>query len=265
MTVRIFRTAAIVLACTAAGAALAGPEKIDPPYNYLKGERYGTVDRPDIKQYREFYTQAEVIEAVRKGKGVPSGAVITMVQWSVETDAQGNPIKGPDGRFVKKDVVGVVAMEKRTGWGTEYPAEWRNGEWEYAGFTPDLRPNPKANANIKACFDCHKPHEKLDYVITLSKLNGTFPVATAAKPIAAPMQVSIAGFVFGPGKINVAPGQSVSWINTDDSPHQISVAGRKTDVMLRGQKAALSFDKEGLFDYICSLHPTMKGQVEVKK
>ncbi len=188
-----------------------------------------------------------------------------MVQWSVETDAQGNPIKGPDGRFQKKDVVGVVAMEKRTGWGTEYPAEWRNGEWEYAGFTPDLRPNPKANANIKACFDCHKPHEKLDYVITLSKLNGTFPAATAAKPAAAPQQVSIAGFVFGPGKINVAPGQAVNWINTDDSPHQISVAGRKTDVMLRGQKAALSFDKEGLFDYICSLHPTMKGQVEVKK
>ncbi|MET0679962.1 MAG: cytochrome P460 family protein, partial [Burkholderiales bacterium] len=172
MTVRICRTAAIVLTCTVAGAALAGPEKIDPPYNYLKGERYGTVDRPDIKQYREFYTQAEVIEAVRKGKGVPSGAVITMVQWSVETDPQGNPIKGPDGRFQKKDVVGVTVMEKRTGWGTEYPAEWRNGEWEYAGFTPDLRPNPKANANIKACFDCHKPHEKLDYVITLSKLNG---------------------------------------------------------------------------------------------
>lgn len=57
----------------------------------------------------------------------------------------------------------------------------------------------------------------------------------------------------------------MNWTNTDDSPHQISVAGRKTAVMLRGQKAALNFDKEGLFDYICSLHPTMKGQVEVKK
>ena len=94
MTVRISHAAAIVIACTAAGTALAGPEKIAPPYNYLKGERYGTVDRPDIKQYREFYTQAEVIEAVRKGKGVPSGAVITMVQWSVETDAPRQPDQG---------------------------------------------------------------------------------------------------------------------------------------------------------------------------
>ena len=187
------------------------------------------------------------------------------MQWSVETDAQGNPIKGPDGRFQKKDIVGIVVMEKRTGWGTEYPAEWRNGEWEYAAFTADMRLNPKANANIKACFECHKPHEKLDFVITLAKLDGTFPAATAAKPAAGATQVNIAGFVFGPGKMTVAPGQSVNWTNTDDSPHQVSVAGRKTGVLLRGQKAALSFDKEGLFDYVCSLHPTMKGQVEVKK
>jgi plastocyanin len=129
-----------------------------------------------------------------------------------------------------------------------------------------MRVNPKANANIKACFECHKPHEKQDFVITLAKLDGTFPAATTAKPAAAAAtQVNIAGFVFGPGKITVAPGQSVNWTNADDSPHQVSVAGRKTGVLLRGQKAALSFDKEGLFDYVCSLHPTMKGQVEVRK
>jgi hypothetical protein len=32
MTVRISRIAAIVIACTAAGAALAGPEKIAAPF-----------------------------------------------------------------------------------------------------------------------------------------------------------------------------------------------------------------------------------------
>jgi plastocyanin len=57
----------------------------------------------------------------------------------------------------------------------------------------------------------------------------------------------------------------VNWTNTDDSPHQISVAGRKTAVLLKGQSATLKFDQTGNFDYICSLHPTMKGQVEVRK
>ena len=266
MRMRTARVSGIVLAVGAAlatGGAQAGPEKVAYPSNYLKGERYATLDRPDIKQYRELYTQAEVIEAVRKGQPIPSGAVLTLVQWSVETDAQGNPIKGPDGRFVKKDIVGTAVMEKRAGWGTEYPPEYRNGDWEYAAFTADGRPNPKANANVKACFECHKPHEKQDFVMSLAKLNGTFPTAVAAKRTGT-TDVNITGFVFGPGKITVAPGQSVNWMNVDDSPHQISVAGRKSGVLLRGQSAALKFDQAGLFDYVCSLHPTMKGQVEVK-
>jgi plastocyanin len=266
MRVRKTGLSGIVLAVgavLATGGVQAGPEKVAYPSNYLKGERYATLDRPDVKQYRELYTQLEVIEAVRKGKPIPSGAVLTLVQWSVETDAQDNPIKGPDGRFVKKDIVGTVVMEKRTGWGTEYPDTYRNGEWEYAAFTADGRVNPKANANIKACFDCHKPHEKQDFVMSLAKLNGTFPAAAAVKKTGI-TDVNIASFVFGPGKITVAPGQSVSWTNADDSPHQISVAGRKTGVLLRGQSGALKFDQAGLFDYICSLHPTMKGQVEVK-
>jgi len=252
---------ALATAC-AAPTAQAGPDKVAFPSGYLKGERYNIVDRPDIKQYRELYTQAEVIEAVRKGKPVPSGAVITLVQWSIETDAQGNPVRGPDGHFVKKDILAHGVMEKRAGWGAEYPDTLRNGEWEYQSFGPDGRANPKAN--IKSCFECHKPHEKQDFVITLAKLGGTFPTA-GTKPRTGATDVNIASFAFGPGKISVAPGQSVSWTNADDSPHQISVAGRKTAVLLKGQSAALKFDQAGNFDYICSLHPSMKGQVEVRK
>ena len=77
---------------TAVGAALAanawaGPDKIKFPSNHLKGVLYQTVDRPDVKQYRELYAPAEVVEAVRKGKPIPDGAVLTLVQWSVEQDA----------------------------------------------------------------------------------------------------------------------------------------------------------------------------------
>jgi len=55
--------------------------------------------------------------------------------------------------------VGHTVMEKRAGWGADYPADWpRNGEWEYSAFTADGLPNAKANANNKACFTCHLPH-----------------------------------------------------------------------------------------------------------
>ncbi|MET0917794.1 MAG: plastocyanin/azurin family copper-binding protein [Burkholderiales bacterium] len=33
--------------------------------------------------------------------------------------------------------------------------------------------------------------------------------------------------------------------------------------MLKGQSSTLQFDEAGTFDYICGLHPTMKGTVEV--
>jgi plastocyanin len=253
----------------ASTAALAGPEKIQFPSDYLKGELYQTLDRPDSKQYRELYAPREVIEAVRMGRPIPSGAVLTLVQWSVEQDASGNPIKDKNGRFIKKDILGHTVMEKRTGWGADYPADWpRNGEWEYAVFTRDGTPNAKANANNKACFTCHLPHAKQDFVISLAKLNNTFPkegqsLVKGRKGSAA--DVNIASFAFLPAKITAMAGKALTFVNSDDSPHQITVSGGpRTEVFLRGQRASLTIDKAGEYNYICGLHPSMKGVIEVK-
>jgi plastocyanin len=244
--------------------AYAGPEKIKFPSDYLKGVRYQTLDRPDSKQYRELYTQAEVVEAVRKGQPIPHGAVITLVQWSVHQDDKGVPLKDANGRFMKKDVIAHTVMEKRAGWGAEYPPEMRNGEWEYAAFTADGRPNAKANANVKACFTCHLPHARQDFVISLAKLNNTFPGAqTLVKGVKG--DVNIASFAFLPARISASVGRALTFFNGDDTPHQISVSGGpRTAVFLRGQKASLTFDKPGEYNYICGLHPSMKGVIEVK-
>jgi plastocyanin len=156
-------------------------------------------------------------------------------------------------------------MERRAGWGADYPADWpRNGEWEYAAFTAEGKPNEKANANNKACFTCHLPHAKQDYVISLAKLNNTFPGAqTLTKGLKG--DVNIASFSFLPAKISASVGKALTFLNSDDTPHQIAVAnGPKTDVFLRGQRASLTFDKPGEYNYICGLHPSMKGVIEVK-
>ena len=246
-------------------AAFAGPEKIKFPNDYLKGVLYQTLDRPDNKQYRELYAPAAAIEAVRKGQPIPHGTVLTLVQWSVQQDANGNPIKDSSGRFIKKDILAHTVMEKQKGWGADYPSDWpRNGEWEYAVFTADGQPNPKANANNKACFTCHLPHAQQDFVISLAKLNNTFPGSqTLAKGLKG--DVNIASFAFMPAKVTAAAGKPLTFINTDDTPHQISVSGGpRTAVFLRGQKASLTIDKPGEYNYICGLHPSMKGTIEVK-
>ncbi|HSA71097.1 MAG TPA: cytochrome P460 family protein [Burkholderiales bacterium] len=260
------KTIAFFLLAFLSTGAVAGPEKIKFPSDYLKGVLYQTLDRPDSKQYRELYAPAAAVEAVRKGQPIPHGTVLTLVQWSVEQDANGNPIKDANGRFIKKDIIAHTVMQKENGWGADYPADWpRNGEWEYAAFTADGRPNEKANANNKACFTCHLPHAKQDFVISLAKLNGTFPKAGQTLVKGAKGDVNVASFAFLPAKISAAAGKPLTFFNSDDTPHQITVTnGPRSPVFLRGQKASITIDKPGEYNYICGLHPSMKGVIEVK-
>ena len=249
----------------ASAAVLAGPDKIKFPSDYLRGVLYQTLDRPDNKQYRELYAPAAAVEAVRKGQPIPYGTILTLVQWSVEQDAQGNPVKDANGRFAKKDILAHTVMQKERGWGADYPSDWpRNGEWEYAVFTADGKPSEKGNANNKACFTCHLPHAKQDFVISLAKLNNTFPgTQNLVKGVKG--DVNIASFAFMPAKIQAMAGKALTFFNTDDTPHQITVTnGPRTQVFLRGQKASITIDKPGEYNYICGLHPSMKGVIEVK-
>ena len=169
------RLAAAIALGSASGAligysALAGGDKIAFPENFAQGVMYTTLDRADNKQYRElFVTPAAAVEAAKKGEPLPSGTVITIVQYKAQVDAQGNPVKDANGRFVKGDLIGYGVMEKRTGWGAEYPAETRNGEWEYQAFTADKKVNEKAN--LAGCFQCHKPlPSSQDFVYSYDKL-----------------------------------------------------------------------------------------------
>jgi plastocyanin len=253
---------------SAAGLALAvqvraGGDKVAFPENFAQGTLYATVDRYDVKQYREQYATPAAVEAVRNGRPIPSGTVITMVEYKAQLDAQGNPIKDANGRFVKGDLAGYAVMEKRTGWGAEYPEHLRNGEWEYQSFTADRKVNDKAN--LAACFQCHKPHAAQDFVISLASLKGTAPGQMAA-PRPGPGVVSISSFVFGPDTVTVAAGSPITWVNTDASPHQIVITGKpqKTPILLKGQGATLTITEPGTYDYICGLHPRIKGKIEVK-
>ena len=149
-------------------AVHAGGEKVTFPENFAKGVLYTTVDRQDNKQYRELYATPEAIAAVKAGQPIPSGSVLTLVQHKAKLDANGNPERDANGRFIKGELVGYTVMEKRAGWGSEYPDELRNGEWEYQAFKADKTVNDKAN--LKNCFTCHKPLDKQDFVFSFEAM-----------------------------------------------------------------------------------------------
>jgi hypothetical protein len=91
-----------------------------------------------------------------------------MLQYSTKLGADGNPEKDANGKFIKDKLVAYAVMQKGAGWGTEYPDDVRNGEWEYQVFTADKAVNDKAN--LKACFGCHKPKASADYLFTLDQM-----------------------------------------------------------------------------------------------
>jgi plastocyanin len=254
----------LLAAVLATSRSSAGPDKIAFPATFASGVLYTITDRHDIKQYRELYAPADAVQAAREGKPLPGGTVLTLVQYKAQLDPQGNPLKDGRGRFLKGDLVAYTVMEKRAGWGAEYPEDLRNGEWEYAVFTADGKLNDKAN--YKACFQCHKPHEQQDFVISYPAMTGRKVVASSAPPAAGGVGVSISGFTFGPGSVSVPAGKAVTWTNSDESPHQIVVQGTglRTDFVFTGQSAALTFPQAGVYSYNCALHPNMKGAVEVK-
>ncbi len=118
------------------------------PENYAEGVRYAVVPRSDIRQ--EIYTSQAAIDAVKSGKPLPSGTVITLVDYR-------------DGNLYR-----YVVMEKRTGWGADYPPELRNGEWEFEAFNADRTVN--TNDDVRRCFACHKAQAQRDYVFTLERM-----------------------------------------------------------------------------------------------
>jgi plastocyanin len=94
------------------------------------------------------------------------------------------------------------------------------------------------------------------------------PKATqaATTPEAEGASVEIKNFAFEPKTVTIKVGQTVTWTNQDSAAHTV-VGGDGIDSgdLSKGKSYSKTFDTEGAFDYHCSIHPQMKGQVIVEK
>lgn len=132
-------------------SARAAGDRVKFPENHAEDVLYATVYRGNIKE--EISASRKAIEAVKSGRPIPGGTVITLVDFR-------------DGELFR-----YVVMEKRRGWGAEYPAEIRNGEWEYQAFNADKSVNEQEN--LLRCFRCHKSEERNDFVFTFDDMKNT--------------------------------------------------------------------------------------------
>jgi plastocyanin len=78
--------------------------------------------------------------------------------------------------------------------------------------------------------------------------------------------VQINNFAFTPAKLTVPAGTSVSWKFEDSTQHTVTADDNSftSEALGAGQTYMHSFDTKGTLAYHCSIHPFMKGSVEVK-
>jgi hypothetical protein len=103
-----------VVAATVAALAVpvvAGPDKIKFPADWKSHVLYTVVDRHDTKQYRELYANTQAaVEAMKTGKALPDGTVLTLVQYKAQVDGTGVPVKDANGRFTKGELIAFTVM-----------------------------------------------------------------------------------------------------------------------------------------------------------
>ena len=89
------------------------------------------------------------------------------------------------------------------------------------------------------------------------------PNNAGAGPVAS---VSMDHNTFIPSEITVVPGTTVTWVNKEDMPHTVVNVnkGFRSKTLVKDAQFSFTFTAAGDYDYLCSIHPNMKGKVIVK-
>jgi plastocyanin len=88
------------------------------------------------------------------------------------------------------------------------------------------------------------------------------PVVAAEKLVA----VEIKNFDFSPRSLTIKTGSSVTWTNYDAAPHDATDEAKSwgTPILRKGETSTIRFDSPGSYEYLCTIHPAMKGTLVVE-
>jgi plastocyanin len=78
--------------------------------------------------------------------------------------------------------------------------------------------------------------------------------------------VVIKNFMYSPMSLTVSSGSIVTWKNFDAEPHLVvSLDGLfRSPALDQNDMFSFKFRKPGIYKYICTIHPQMKGTITVK-
>lgn len=78
-------------------------------------------------------------------------------------------------------------------------------------------------------------------------------------------RVEIDDFAYKPQTLRVKRGTKVVFANRDRAPHTATRRGSfDTGRLRRGKAAGVRFKRRGTYNYICTIHPFMRGKIVVR-
>jgi len=79
-------------------------------------------------------------------------------------------------------------------------------------------------------------------------------------------EISIQNFHFMPETLTVKAGTAITWVNRDEEPHNVVSLERvfRSKAIDGGEKFTAVIDKPGTYNYMCAVHPHMRGQIVVQ-
>jgi hypothetical protein len=115
---------------------------------------YTTVRRGAVTEH--IMTTQAAIDAVKNRQPIPPGTHVVLVDYR------------------EGEVFRYFVMEKGEGWGADYEARRRTGDWQFQWFLPDRTIN--TNENTARCQSCHQRQSGSEYLFTgyrIPRFNGT--------------------------------------------------------------------------------------------
>jgi hypothetical protein len=119
-------------------AAERGQDPVGHPAGYQSFPQVRSIDRKQDPTHGTVFLNAAAAGVTTAGQPYPFGSVVIM-EWRKG---------GKEGEIARLDV-----MRKEKGYGAAYGAD-KNGDWEYASYSPDGKLLTDAAASL-ACAKCH--------------------------------------------------------------------------------------------------------------
>jgi plastocyanin len=131
---------------------------------------------------------------------------------------------------------------------------------------PPVDPGTSADGGHKRPADIGQSTQPADPApATPAPAPVTVTAPTGKAHTSASASVTMVDFSFTPASVTIAVGDTVTWHNTGQAPHNATAndGSFKTPDLNNGQSASHTFSSAGTFSYICTIHPNMHGTVRV--